>query len=81
MNIRRRFLGGQLNTGSEEVIKGTYTVSLNEQWVLSSNIPNPDTTLYDGVYESFSNYNISDSCASLTITIKNITTQFQRFII
>lgn len=30
-----------------------YTVDLNNQWQLSSTAPNPDSTVYEGVYESF----------------------------
>lgn len=30
----------------------SYTVDLNSQWRTSSDIANPDSTLYDGVYES-----------------------------
>ena len=30
-----------------------YTVDLNGQWELSTTIPNPDSGVYDGVYQSF----------------------------
>lgn len=73
MDNRRRFLGTQSqiggNTGS-----GTYTVSLNNQWRLSTNIPNPDSSLYDGVYESYSNYKVPNSCAIMTISISELDT-------
>lgn len=36
------------------VIPGSYTVDLNGQWQLSS-VANPDSSLYEGVYESFYN--------------------------
>lgn len=32
--------------------KGRYTIDLNDQWELRSDITNPDNTLYDGVYAS-----------------------------
>ena len=53
-------------------IKGGYTVSLNNNWQLSSNIPNPDSSRYEGTYESYSNYNINNGVATMTITINNL---------
>ena len=49
-----------------------YTIDLKDNWRLSTNILNPDSDLYDGVYESYSNYNLSNSCASLTLTITDL---------
>ena len=46
----------------------TYTVNLNEQWQ-NSTAPNPDPELYDGVYESFSNYNRKNSLAYMYINL------------
>ena len=46
-----------------------YDIDLNDQWQLSSTISNPDSSLYDGVYESFSNKNVNSSAAICTITI------------
>ena len=46
-----------------------YTIDLNNQWQKSTTISNPDATLYDGVYESFSNYNIGSTSAIMKITI------------
>ena len=47
-----------------------YSINLNNQWQLSSNISNPDSSLYDGVYESFSNKGVGGSAAICTITIE-----------
>ena len=48
----------------------SYTVTLNDQWRLSSDIANPDATIYDGVYESFSNRNSHNSAAIMYIDIE-----------
>jgi hypothetical protein len=53
---------------------GTYTVSLNNQWRLSSSISNRDTSLYDGVYESYSNYHVNSSTATMYIDIEGYET-------
>ena len=50
--------------------QGSYTVNLNSQWQKSSSISNPNTTLYDGVYESYSNHNVNNGTATMTITIR-----------
>lgn len=52
---------------------GTYSISLGG-WRLSTSISNPDSTLYDGVYESTSNYNVNSSTATMTITIEGLNT-------
>lgn len=67
---RRRFLCYNL-VKKNIVGSGTYTVVLNDQWRLSG-ISNPDSSLYDGVYESFSNYNTGNSYAKMTIILNNI---------
>jgi hypothetical protein len=54
-------------------IANEYTVNLNNQWRLSSNISNPNSSLYDGVYESYSNYNVNNGTATMTIKIKGYT--------
>ena len=51
-------------------VDSQYTVNLNSQWQKSTTISNPDATLYDGVYESFSNYNVNSSAAVMKITIE-----------
>ena len=45
-----------------------YTVNLNNEWQNSST-PNPDPILYDGVYESFSNYHRNNNDATMYIDI------------
>ena len=45
-----------------------YAVDLNGEWQNSS-VTNPNASLYDGVYESFSNYNVHDSGATMTIRV------------
>ena len=47
----------------------SYSIGLNNQWQLSTSITNPDSSLYDGVYESFSNKGVDSSAAICTITI------------
>lgn len=47
-----------------------YAVDLNGQWQLSSAVANPDSATYDGVYESFSNFNTNSKGAIMYITIK-----------
>ena len=74
MDIRRRMLfkkkasssgGGGSTTG------GSYIVNLNGQWEATTAVPNPDSTLYDGVYRSSSNYNVNNGVATMYITIKD----------
>lgn len=47
----------------------SYTVVLNSQWQLSTSINNPDSSIYDGVYESFSNKGINSQAAIMYIDI------------
>jgi hypothetical protein len=46
-----------------------YDINLNNQWRLSQDVSNPDSALYDGVYESYSNRGIHGAGASAFITI------------
>jgi hypothetical protein len=46
-----------------------YTVDLNGQWRKSTTISNPNSNLYDGVYESFSNINKNNSTAYAYVDI------------
>lgn len=46
-----------------------YTIDLNNQWQLSSSITNPDASVYDGVYESFSNKGENSSQAVMYLDI------------
>lgn len=48
-----------------------YIVNLNDQWRLSEEIPNPDTYAFDGVYESFSNWNVNSGTADMRIEIED----------
>ena len=71
MDVRRR-ISFNMNTGSEEPTEpstGTYTVNLNSQWEKTTAVPNPDSTLYDGVYRSSSNYNVNNGVAIMYIDI------------
>ena len=56
-------VGASVNSG------GSYTVNLNGQWEATTAIPNPDSTLYDGVYRSTSNYNVNSGVATMYIDI------------
>jgi hypothetical protein len=73
MDIRRRAqIGGIKKTSSGGgSTGGTYTVNLNGQWEATTAVPNPDSTLYDGVYRSSSNYNVNSGVAIMYITIKD----------
>lgn len=50
-------------------IPSEYTIDLNSQWQESTAIANPDSATYDGVYESFSNYNLNNQYATMYIDI------------
>ena len=54
-------------------VDASYTVNLNSQWQKSSTISNPNTSTYDGVYESYSNKGINNSGASMYIDINGYT--------
>ena len=71
MDIRRRMLFKKKasSSGGDSTTGGSYTVNLNSQWQLSTSKANPDSSLYEGVYESFSNYNVNSGTATMTITI------------
>ena len=47
---------------------GAYTVLLNDNW-RTSTVANPNSSLYEGVYESYSNYNVNNETATMTISI------------
>lgn len=57
---------------TEPLIKNQYEVILNDQWRESTKT-NPDSNIYDGVYESFSNYNIGNKAAVMYIKISGYT--------
>lgn len=50
-----------------------YSVDLNEQWRESTTVANPDRVRYDGVYESFSNYNVASGYATMYVDIEGYT--------
>ena len=47
-----------------------YMIDLNNQWRLSDTVLPPDSSTYDGVYESFSNKGVDDSAAFMYIDIE-----------
>jgi hypothetical protein len=48
----------------------SYTVDLNGQWRQSTSQTNPDPSLYDGVFESNSNYNVHNGYAKMYVRIE-----------
>ncbi len=52
----------------------SYTVDLNSQWRESTSQANPDSTAYDGVYESNSNYNVNNGYAKMYVRISGYDT-------
>ena len=74
MDIRRRFLSKKSSGGSSGGnSSGTYTVNLNSQWEKTTAVANPDSSLYDGVYRSSSNYNVHNTAAIMYIDISGLT--------
>ena len=72
MDIRRRmFFRKKESSSGGSTTEGSYTVNLNGQWEATAAVPNPDSTLYDGVYRSSSNYNANSGVATMYITIKD----------
>ena len=65
------FEKGKVDT--PEVTGGSYTVVLNNAWRESASVSNPDSSLYDGVYESYSNYNVNNGVATMYIDIEGYT--------
>lgn len=47
-----------------------YRVDLNNEWVEDTTYYNPDSSSFDGVYKSNSNYNLSRSSATMRIRVK-----------
>lgn len=56
-----------------------YVVDLNSQWRESTTITNPDSATYEGVYESFSNYQVNNGTATMYIDIDGYT-EFKLYI-
>ena len=75
MDVRRR-ISFNMSTGggqpTEPSTGGTYTVNLNGQWEATTAVPNPDSTLYDGVYRSSSNYNVDSGVSIMYIDISGL---------
>ena len=71
MDNRRRFFNKESSISGES--SGSYTVVLNGQWQKSNTISNPDSILYEGVYESFSNKGVNNSGAIMYIDIEGYT--------
>ena len=51
----------------------SYSVVLNNAWRKSTSVSNPDSSTYDGVYESDSNYNVNGGVATMYIDIDGYT--------
>ena len=45
-----------------------YTINLNDEWRMST-VLNPDSSMYEGVYESYSNLGVNNSTATMYIDI------------
>jgi hypothetical protein len=72
--ITFEFMGVTASTViTQDVLKNLYTVNLNNQWQLSSTISNPNSSLYDGVYQSYSNKGKHNSDALMYIDISGYT--------
>ena len=62
------------NEGDDGIIQEkSYIVTLNDAWQQATSVSNPDSSLYDGVYESYSNHNIDDGEATMYIDIAGYT--------
>lgn len=73
MDTRRRFLiHKKIENSSGADTSGAYVVDLKDNWRLSTHASNPDPSKYEGVYESFSNYNVNNGTATMTITLNNL---------
>lgn len=65
------YVTSETNDGGETVC--SYRVILNSSW-RSSSQPNPNSSLYEGVYESYSNYHSPNSEAIMYIYVKGYST-------
>jgi hypothetical protein len=54
---------------NKDDININHSVNLNNQWQLSETITNPNYSIFDGVFESYSNIKVNSSIAKLIITI------------
>ena len=66
------YMGVTATTTIEQAawVDSFYTIDLNDEWRLSSTVANPDTSLYDGVYESYESKGVHNSGDSMFITIE-----------
>lgn len=48
----------------------SYDVVLNNSWMMSTSVSNPDSSMYEGVYESYSNYHVDNASATMYIDIE-----------
>lgn len=62
----------EINDGGNTA--GSYTVILNGEWRSSTSQSNPNSSLYEGVYESYSNYNSPNREAIMYIDVKGYST-------
>lgn len=69
MDVRRRMLVNKKSSSEGSNTVGSYSVNLNGEWELTTAVPNPDSTLYDGVYRSASNYNVNNGVSTMYITL------------
>ena len=53
-------------------VPASYSVDLNNEWRLSDE-ENPDASLYEGVYESYSNHNVDGGVATMYLDISGYT--------
>ena len=69
--ISYTFLGQTATTTITQAAKpnASYTVNLNGSWEKTTAVSNPDSSLYDGVYRSYSNKGVNNSNAVMYIDI------------
>ena len=66
-------------TASTKITQGmwvdhNYSINLNNQWQLNTGITNPNSSLYDGVYQSYYNKGVHNSADICIITIEGYST-------
>lgn len=73
-SVSYTYMGVTVSTTFTHLPMSIYTIDLNDQWRLSTSVNNPNQSLYDGVYESYSNYNVNSGVATMYIDIKGYST-------
>lgn len=63
------YMGVTATTTFVQQAKLDWEINLKNQWRLSTSVTNPDAELYDGVYESNSNYHVNNGVATMYIDI------------